>query len=143
MTPDARTVLIVDDDAGIRQILGTLVARLGYHVRLADSAEAALQVLEAETIDVAVCDVRMPGADGIWLVDRIRERHPDVPAILATGVREMDPCFTLRPGVVAYVVKPFDRQELLLAIKTGMAWRDSQVATSGRFFVTVDPQLPC
>ena len=143
MTPQPRTVLIVDDDAGIRQILGSLVRRLGYQVTLADSAEAALQVMDAEAIDVAVCDVRMPGADGIWLVDRIRERHPGVPAILATGVREMDSCFTLRPGVVAYVVKPFDRDELLLAIQTGMAWRESQAAPTGGFFVTVDPHLPC
>lgn len=141
MTSHAHTVLIVDDDEGVRTALGNWIRRLGYQTSLADSAEAALQVLDAEAIDVAVCDVRMPGADGIWLVDRMRERHPEVPAVLATGVRAMDSSFTLRPGVVAYVVKPFHQDELLLAIKTGIAWREQQAATGGPFFVAVDPYL--
>ncbi len=132
-----RTVLVVDDDDGIRHILASWVRRLGHHALLAASAEQALELLDAQTVDLAICDVRMPGADGIWLVDRMRERHASVPVILATGVRELDSSFTLRAGVVAYVVKPFDRDEVLFAISTGLAWRASEMASPGHFFVPV------
>ena len=122
------TVLVVDDDEGVRKVLGQWVERLGYDLRSADSAEAAIKELEAGGIDVALCDVRMPGADGIWLTDRIRERFPYVAVVLATGLHEMDPSVTLRPGIVAYVVKPFSHTEIASAIQIGIMWRDSYVA---------------
>jgi CheY-like chemotaxis protein len=61
-------------------------------------------------VDLALCDVLMPGHDGIWLTNQILSRHPGVPVALATGLMEMDPTVTLRPGVVGYIVKPFKRQ---------------------------------
>jgi CheY-like chemotaxis protein len=122
------TVLVVDDDEGVRKVLGQWVERFGYDLKSADSAETAIKELEAGGIDVALCDVRMPGADGIWLADRIRERFPHVGVVLATGLHEMDPSVTLRPGVVAYVVKPFSHTEIAAAIQTGVAWRENYVA---------------
>lgn len=122
------TVLVVDDDEGVRKVLGQWIDRLGYDVKSADSAENAIRELEAGGIDVALCDIRMPGADGIWLTDRIRERFPHVAVVLATGLHEMDPSVTLRPGVVAYVVKPFNHSEIATAIETGVVWRDNYVA---------------
>src|SRR5262245_21773777 len=101
------SVLVVDDDEGVRRALGHWVGRLGYDLHLADSAESALTTLETTHVDVALCDVLMPGRNGIWLADRIHQRHPLVAVVLATGLRDLDPSVTLRPGVVAYVVKPF------------------------------------
>src|SRR5688572_18663787 len=107
------TVLVVDDDEGVRMLLGQWVQHLGHHLRSADTAEAAITELESGTVDVALCDIRMPGADGIWLADRIRERFPYVAIVLATGLHEMDPTVTLRPGVVAYLMKPFTHTEIV------------------------------
>ena len=126
MTEQKPTVLVVDDDDGVRRVLGQWVEKLGYRTRVANSAEAALHVLEEDEISVALCDIRMPGADGIWLVDRMRERFPDVAIVLATGLNEMDPTVTLRPGVVGYVVKPFNHRDVDGAIKTGLAWREAR-----------------
>ena len=95
---------------------------------MADSAESAIKELEAGGVDVALCDIRMPGADGIWLADRIRERFPYVGVVLATGLHEMDPSVTLRPGVVAYVVKPFSHVEISSSIQMGVMWRENYVA---------------
>ena len=120
-------VLVVDDDEGVRKVLGQWVQRLGYDVHVADSAEAALEVLEHHPIDVALCDVLMPGNDGLWLADRIRERFPEVAIVLATGLNELDPTATLRAGVVAYVVKPFSHEEISGAIQEGLVWRQSYV----------------
>ncbi len=128
MAEDKHTILVVDDDDGVRRVLSQWVQRLGYNVLSAENAEVALQVMDRSHVDVAICDVRMPGADGIWLADRIRERFPTVPVIMATGLNEMDPSVTLRPGVVAYVVKPFSHGEIVGAIKTGLAWREREQA---------------
>jgi CheY-like chemotaxis protein len=130
MAERKHTILVVDDDPGVRKVLGQWVERLGYQLESADSAEAAVNILENHDVDVALCDIRMPGADGIWLADRIRERFPTVAVVLATGLNEMDPSITLRPGVVAYVVKPFGHNEIAGAIKTGIAWREAQMPRS-------------
>lgn len=117
------TILVVDDDEGVRKLLARWVAAMGYTVKVAPDAETALDVMRGFQIDVALCDVRMPGHDGIWLVDQMRRFHPSVAVVLATGLLEMDPMVTLRPGVVGYIVKPFNREDLEQVVKRGMAAR--------------------
>jgi len=117
------TILVVDDDEGVRRVLTRWVADMGYAVQAADGAEKALEVMRDIEVDVALCDVRMPGHDGIWLIDKMRRLHPDTAIVLATGLLEMDPMVTLRPGVVGYIVKPFDREALTEVVKRGMAER--------------------
>jgi DNA-binding NtrC family response regulator len=117
------TILVVDDDEGVRKLLTRWVSALGYTVKVAPDAESALNVMRSFQIDVALCDIRMPGHDGIWLVDQMRHHHPSVAVVLATGVLEMDPMVTLRPGVVGYIVKPFNREDLDQVVKLGMAER--------------------
>jgi len=119
----AGTILVVDDDEGVRRVLTRWVADMGYAVQAADGAEKALEVMRDIEVDVALCDVRMPGHDGIWLIDQMRRLHPDTAIVLATGLLEMDPMVTLRPGVVGYIVKPFDREALTEVVKRGMAER--------------------
>jgi DNA-binding NtrC family response regulator len=117
------TILVVDDDEGVRKVLARWIATMGYTVKVAPDAETALEVMRGFQIDVALCDVRMPGHDGIWLVDQMRRFHPSVAVVLATGLLEMDPMVTLRPGVVGYIVKPFNREDLVQVVKRGMAER--------------------
>lgn len=106
------TVLVVDDDDGVRTVLGKWVSALGHEVHTAPDADAALAMLGETSIDVAVCDMRMPGHDGAWLVDQMRHHHPRVAIIIATGLLELEPSVTLGPGVVGYLVKPFKRDQL-------------------------------
>ena len=116
-------VLVVDDDEGVRQVLSRWVVELGYTVRAAADADSALDMMRGQPVDVALVDVRMPGHDGIWLLDQARQLFPDTAMVLATGMLEMDPTVTLRPGVVGYIVKPFNREALTQVIKRGMAER--------------------
>src|SRR6266478_2564635 len=117
------TVLVVDDDEGVRKLLSRWVADMGYIVKVAPEAQTALKIMRAEPIDVALCDIRMPGQAGIWLLDQMRHLHPTIAVVLATGLVEMDPMVTLRPGVVGYIVKPFNREDLGKAVVRGMAQR--------------------
>ena len=117
------TILVVDDDDGVRKVLTRWVTEMGYAVFAAGDALTALDLMRQYRIDVALCDIRMPGHDGIWLIEQIGRIHPDVAIVLATGLMEMDPMVTLRPGVVGYVVKPFNRDELGRVVKRGLSER--------------------
>ena len=110
-------VLVVDDEDGIRQLIRDRLVWFGYSVEAAASADAALAVLATTRIDVAVCDIRMPGKDGVWLMSQINERHPDTAIVIATGIQDMPPSVTLGPGVVSYLRKPFDADQLGAAVR--------------------------
>jgi DNA-binding NtrC family response regulator len=112
-----KTILVVDDDAGVRGLLRRVIGDMGFRVVEAGDALAALDVMEAEDVSLAFVDIRMPGRDGVWLVDQIVTRHPGTPVAVATGLGEMDPQVTLRAGVVGYVMKPFKRADLADVIR--------------------------
>jgi DNA-binding NtrC family response regulator len=119
----AGTILVVDDDEGVCKLLARWVADMGHTVKVATDADTALAVMRACPIDVALCDIRMPGHDGIWLLDQMRRLYPGIAVVVATGLMEMDPMVTLRPGVVGYMVKPFSHEELDKFVKRGMVER--------------------
>ena len=115
-------VLIVDDEANVRRVLELAVARSGHDVETAADAESGFAAVVKSKPDVVLCDLHMPGANGLWLIDRIREVAPTTAVVLATGDSTVPPRESFRPGIVAYVLKPFDRQQVLRAIREGMAW---------------------
>jgi DNA-binding NtrC family response regulator len=117
------SVLIVDDESGIRQVLVRYLTPGGYDLREADSADAALAALAERTADVVLCDVQMPGHDGLWLMARISERYPAVAMILATADDTVPPTVSLRPAVIEYLVKPFSAGRVLAAVERAMKWR--------------------
>ena len=78
-------VLIVEDEAYVRQSLGELLEARGYDVSLAASVEEALSRLPRTPVDVVLTDLRMPGADGLDLVGRLQSSHPEIPVVVLTG----------------------------------------------------------
>jgi CheY-like chemotaxis protein len=82
-------VLVVDDDEGVRRVLARWAADMGYAVEAAADAESALDLMRQHQVDVALVDVRMPGHDGIWLLDQVRRLFPETATVLATGLMEM------------------------------------------------------
>src|ERR1700752_2327334 len=101
---DLPAVLIVEDDEGMRGVLTRGLTTFGYKPLIADDAETAIGLLSNQP-QVAVVDVHLPGADGLWLGDRIRTDSPATAIIFATGNRRLPASETLRPHVVAYLVK--------------------------------------
>jgi CheY-like chemotaxis protein len=120
-----KPILVVDDDAGVRSVLRKVIESMGHEVLEAGDSLSALDVLSRGQIGLALCDIRMPGRDGVWLVDQILTRFPSTPVALATGLMEMDPHVTLRQGVVGYVTKPFKRQEIADVIRLAAAAKPS------------------
>jgi putative nucleotidyltransferase with HDIG domain len=127
----ARSVLVVDDENGVRDLISRWLLSGGYCVTSAESADAALGMMETAPAAVALCDIRMPGHDGLWLADRIRHLFPETAVIMATGVQDVGAAVdSLRQGVVDYLTKPFGRDRLREAVVRGLEWhraaRDSR-----------------
>jgi PAS domain S-box-containing protein len=80
-----KCVLLVEDNSQVREFADCLLGDLGYRVIAAESAEAALQILASETVDLVFTDVVMPGRSGVDLAKAVRERFPGLPVLLATG----------------------------------------------------------
>lgn len=114
------TILIVDDDPDIRALLRHWLAGRPYEVRLASSAIEALDASRREHINVVLCDVMMPDRDGLWLVEQLGQVSPGTRVIFGTAVDDLSPAFTLRPSVCSYLVKPFQRSQLIGAIENAL-----------------------
>jgi response regulator RpfG family c-di-GMP phosphodiesterase len=117
------SVLVVDDDTGIRELIARWLASGGYAVRTAGSATEALDRVHDTPPAVALCDIRMPGQDGLWLAQQIRHDAPETAVIMATGVQDVGSAVTsLRQGVVDYLTKPFGRDRLRESVLRGLDW---------------------
>jgi putative two-component system response regulator len=128
MTP---SVLVVDDETCVRELMARWLASGGYEVRTAGTADEALQRIHDQPPAVALCDVRMPGHDGLWLAHQIRHDAPETAVIMATGVLDVGSAVTsLRQGVIDYLTKPFGRDRLRESVVRGIEWhkaaRDSR-----------------
>jgi DNA-binding NtrC family response regulator len=108
------TVLVVDDDAGIRESAALALRKAGHRVLEADSASAALRLLREHRADVVVSDIYMPGEDGLVLLQAVAERRdpPRVILITARGSVETT-ALAHRIGAFDYLAKPFDLEQLI------------------------------
>jgi CheY-like chemotaxis protein len=105
-------ILVVDDEESIRLLLVRILEPLGYAVDAAGDADTALAMMQETPADVALCDIKMPGHDGGWLIERLQGLYPETAIVIATGMHELDPRLTLGPGVIGYVTKPFAAKEV-------------------------------
>lgn len=122
-------VLIVDDEPDVRNALKIFLRPSGHDVAEASDAQSALTLMaEAESApEVVLCDVHLrDGPNGLWLADRIRERYPTTAMILATGDPTVPPVQSLRKGIVAYLVKPFRREDVVKAVEEGIKWSNAE-----------------
>jgi putative nucleotidyltransferase with HDIG domain len=123
--PIVAPVLIVDDETGVRDLMSRWLGT-AYDVRTAANADEALSRVHGDPPAVAVCDIRMPGRDGLWLAQRIRDTAPETAVIMATGVQDVASAVTsLRQGAIDYLTKPFGRDRLRDSVMRGVEWHRS------------------
>ncbi len=117
--PQGATVLVVDDDKNILQVLEARLASAGYATLTAKSAEEAVETLTRHNVDLVVSDVKMPGMGGVGLLKEVLAQWPQVPVILLTAYGSIpDAVSTIRTGAADYLTKPFDGHQLLQKIST-------------------------
>jgi DNA-binding NtrC family response regulator len=132
-------VLIVDDEASVRQVLKRWIEAAGYATAEAESAEAGLEAMTADPAAVVFCDVQMPGQGGLWLAGVLRAQFPQAAIILATGVTTVPATTSLRPGILAYLTKPFDQSDVRDALERAMVWHDAAAAAGTQSPTPTDP----
>jgi len=107
-------VLLVDDEPSIRVSLGEELKDVGYNVMLASNGRDAVNAIASRVFDVVVCDVRMPGLDGVSVLHEVRRRSPETHIILMTAYAAVpDAVSALQSGATDYLKKPFDLGDLL------------------------------
>ncbi|MCE9669235.1 sigma-54 dependent transcriptional regulator [Myxococcus stipitatus] len=115
------SVLLVDDDPAVAKVLGALLAQVGLTTHSARDGREALALLERKAVDVVVSDVRMPGMDGMTLLSEVSRGWPDVPVILLTAHGTVPLAVeAMKAGAADFVLKPFDREELLFTIRKAL-----------------------
>ena len=114
MMPDgSKTVLVVDDEKDVREIVTEMVSDLGYTVRGVGSGEAALNFIAETPVDLIISDVKMSGMDGLSLVKRVRSKFPQLPLALMTSYPSDDVHRMLQEKMVDFLLmKPFRIEEL-------------------------------
>lgn len=106
------TILIVDDEADLREVLELGLQVMGVRTLSAESGESALKILDTTPVDVVVSDVRMPHGDGVFLLENMRKRHFDMPVVIMTGFADRSSAEFIAMGANDVLHKPFPIKEL-------------------------------
>jgi DNA-binding NtrC family response regulator len=111
-------ILLVDDEKRLLKTFAKLLKREGYEVHSAPESQEALAVLEANKIDVVVLDIKMPGMDGLGLLETIKHTWPEISVIMLTGHATVDSALAgLRQGAFDFLVKPCPLETLMEKIE--------------------------
>ncbi len=129
VTAAAPRILVVDDDDSVRDVISLLLQEEGYNCTTATSATGALEIVEAEDVPLVISDMKMPGKDGLWLLEALREKRPDTSVIMLTGYGDTEAAVDcLRRGAVDYLLKPPKLTDLIRAIERALAKRRIELA---------------
>src|SRR6187399_1130846 len=118
------SVLVVDDEEIMREILEALLSREGYHVRLASSGEEGLELARSFLFDAVVVDVMMPGMDGLTLLDELKKLDDDLPVLMVTAFASVETAIAaMKRGAFDYITKPFKNDEVLVVVHNAVERR--------------------
>ena len=106
-------VLVVDDEELYRRALERILSRVGHNVLMARDATEAMGIVSSQPVDLVLCDIKMPGINGLELVRQIHDVEPDLPCIVITGYSSAENSIeALRAGAFWYLEKPFEQERL-------------------------------
>ncbi len=118
------SVLVIDDEEIMREILETLLVREGYSVRLAASGGDGLDLARALPFDAVIVDMMMPGIDGMRVLDELRKHDDDLPVIMITAFASMENAIAaMKRGAFDYITKPFKNDEVLVVLRNAIERR--------------------
>ena len=121
-------ILVVDDEACVRNVVRMVLEKAGYDVLEADNGETAIEAINTGenrlVVDAVICDIRMPKINGVQAIEYFKKQFPHVPIIVLTAYPEAEMAVSfMRSGVVDYLVKPVEAQKLMAAVKRAMEQR--------------------
>ncbi|HEV3511531.1 MAG TPA: HD domain-containing phosphohydrolase [Candidatus Sulfotelmatobacter sp.] len=122
-------ILVVDDEEPIREIVASMLGTAGYVCKEAGSGMEALAILTSgEEFELMLSDLMMADLDGIGLLERTKERYPDMPVVMVTAVHDISVALAaIRNGAYDYLLKPFEREQLLNTVSRALENRRLKV----------------
>jgi two-component system response regulator PilR (NtrC family) len=122
----ARTgsVLVIDDEEVMREILEALLTREGYRVKVASSGEEGLEYARSTSFDAAIVDVMMPGIDGITTLEELKKLDEDLPVVMVTAFASVETAISaMKRGAFDYITKPFKNDEVIVVVRNAVERR--------------------
>lgn len=114
-------ILVIDDERSIRNTLKDILEYEKYQVDLAEDGIKAIDKIKAGSFDVVLCDIKMPGLDGIEVLEKLQELTPDTPVVMISGHGNIDTAVeSIKKGAFDYIEKPLDLNRLLITIRNAM-----------------------
>ncbi len=124
MPPKLKTILVVDDDEGMRDTLGAILKK-NYRVKLAVTGEEALAVLKREDVDLMLLDVRLPGINGLEVLKIVKENYHLIEVIMISAINEVETAVqAMKHGAYHYIAKEFDYDELRSLVRNALERQD-------------------
>src|ERR671918_3021249 len=118
------SILVIDDEEIMREILEALLTREGYQVRLAAGAAEGLDLARTLPFDAAIVDMMMPGMDGISVLDELKKIDDDLPVLMITAFASVENAIVaMKRGAFDYIMKPFKNDEVLVVLRNALAQR--------------------
>ncbi len=119
-------ILVVDDEAHVRSMIGATLDHQGYEVQLAGNGRDALESLEQSTFDLVLTDIVMQDGNGITLLARIRAQQPNLPVVMVTAIHDISVAIdAMRRGAYDYLLKPFEREHLVSTVQRALDHREA------------------
>ena len=114
-------ILVIDDERSIRNTLKDILEFEKYQVEVAEDGFKALELIKAADYDVVLCDIKMPGMDGIEVLQKIEEIKPDTPVVMISGHGNIDTAVeSIKKGAFDFIEKPLDLNRLLITLRNAM-----------------------
>ncbi len=114
-------ILVIDDERSIRNTLKDILQYEKYEVDLAEDGARGLDLMSKNEYDIALCDIKMPGMDGIEVLEKIQSTYPDTPVVMISGHGNIDTAVeSIKKGAYDYIEKPLDLNRLLITIRNAM-----------------------
>lgn len=133
VVPQQVRILIVDDLPIIRLSLQRILTKAGYQCREAEDVSQALAALDDEPAELVLCDIQMPGASGLDLVQAIHARIPDISVVMVSSMDDAETAIEcLQQGAFGYVLKPFQPREILVQVNSALRRRMLEIAFRDR-----------
>src|ERR687897_1779580 len=121
MAESKKHLLLVEDEAPLREALAERLAEQGFEVEQADTGERAIEQLAEFAFDIVITDLRLPGLDGTRVLEAALLRYPDIVGIIVTGYGTVkDAVEVIKRGAADFVTKPFQFDELMHALQTSL-----------------------
>jgi DNA-binding NtrC family response regulator len=120
--PKTKTLLIADDEPNIRRVLQAIFVKDGYEVQVAENGVKALEWASQNPVSLLITDLIMPDMNGVELIQKVKQKHPDSVAIVITAYATIKTCVdAMRYGASDYITKPFDMDEIRAVVKRAVA----------------------